>query len=335
MQTQVYKIHSDFFYVRDKNHNEYVCKLRDVLKKQKTQILVGDFVKLSDDYNFIVSLQKRKNFIPRPKAANIDLAVVVCALYEPELDLIQLNRYLTFLKFHNIESVICFNKEDLDKNIKQTKKIIEKIYKPLGYKTFFISAKNKTDLKEFSKYIQNKTVVFCGGSGVGKSTILNSLNPMINIKTQNISHKTKRGCHTTRHCEIIEFNNYKIMDTPGFSCLKFDFLLPDKLINLFDDIKKYSKDCKYSNCLHNEDNKDICSVIYNLDKIDKSRYESYLCFLNESLEYKNKISKQSIKEEELKKETGSKTRTKISKKKREESRKTTNQKLNKTNIKGA
>ncbi len=323
MEAQVYKIHSDFYYLKNNKGCEYTCKLREILKKQKIEILVGDFVELSKDNNFIVSLKKRKNFLPRPKCANIDLAVVVCALLEPDLDFIQLNRYLTFLKYHNIQTAICFNKEDLDKNLEATKKSIEKIYKPLGYEIFFISAKNKENLDILSNHIKNKTTVLCGSSGAGKTTLLNSLSNE-NLKTGQISQKTKRGTHTTRHCEILEFDEFKIMDTPGFSCLKFDFMLPNELVNYFDDIKKYAN-CKYSNCLHNVDEKDICAVADNLDKIDKSRYQSYLCFLQETLAYKNKISKQSIKEENFNKNSGKKVLTKISKRKRQNSRNTQNQ----------
>jgi len=326
MEAQVYKIHSDFYYLKNEQGQTFTCKLREILKKQKNEILVGDFVEISEDLNFITSIKKRKNSLPRPKSANIDLALIVCSILEPNLDYIQLNRYLTFLKYHNIDCAICFNKEDLDLNLEKTKQEIKAIYEPLGYKIFFISAKNKSHLEELSEFIKNKTTTLCGQSGAGKSTLLNSLSNS-NIKTGDVSTKTKRGCHTTRHCEIIEFENYKIMDTPGFSCLKFDFILPDKLLDLFDDIKSYAQHCKYSNCLHNVQENGVCNVFDNLDKIAKSRYESYLCFLNETLEYKKKISKQSIKKEDFKKNVGSKIITKISKRKREESRNTSNQKF--------
>lgn len=325
MQAQVYKIHSDFYYVKNFEHKEFVCKLRDVLKKQKTDIRVGDFVELSEDNNFISSLLKRKNSLLRPKASNIDLALVVCALKEPELDFIQLNRYLTYLKYYNIDAAICFNKEDLENNLEDKKQQIKKVYEKLGYKTFFISAKNKLDLDELTEFIKNKTIVLCGQSGVGKSTLLNSLNPNANLRTGNVSKKTLKGTHTTRHCEIVEYDNFKIIDTPGFSCLKFDFLLPNKLIDLFDDLKEFSGGCKYSNCLHNVEVEGICSIYDNLDKIDKYRYESYLCFLDEAIEYKEAISKKSIKEEDFKKESGDKVLTKISKRNRQQARNTDKQ----------
>lgn len=326
MQGQVFKIHSDFYYVKNLKHDNLVCKLRDILKKQKIDIRVGDFVELSNDNQFISSLLPRKNSLNRPKVSNIDCALVVCALKEPELDLVQLNRYLTYLKFHNIEAAICFNKEDLIDNLEDKKQEIRAIYEKLGYKLFFISAKDKLDLEELQYYIQDKTIVLCGMSGVGKSTLLNSLNVGMKLKTGEVSTKTQRGCHTTRHCEIIECDNFKLIDTPGFSCLKFDFLLPDKLIELFDDIKIYTN-CKYSDCMHNSLNDKTCGVIQNLDKIDKSRYESYLMFLSESLEYKEIIKKRSIKEETKNKNVGNRISVKISKRKRESARNTDKQRI--------
>ncbi len=327
MQAQVYKIHSDFYYVKNFEHVEFVCKLKDTLKKQKTDIRVGDFVELSADNNFISSLLERKNSLLRPKASNIDLALVVCAFHQPELDFIQLNRYLTYLKYYNIDAAICFNKEDLESDLDNKKQQIETIYKKLNYKTFFISAKNRLGLAELSEFVKNKTIVLCGMSGVGKSTLLNSLNSTILLKTNEVSAKTQKGRHTTRHCEIVEFENFKIIDTPGFSCLKFDFLLPGQLIDLFDDLKKFKNACKYSNCLHNVSEKGICNIYDNLDKIEKTRYESYLCFLRETLEYKEEISKKSIKNETFKKEVGNKIITKISKRKRLSARNTDKQKI--------
>ena len=195
MQAQVYKIHSDFYYVKNFEQKSFTCKLRDVLKKQKIEIRVGDFVELSDDKQFIFSLISRKNCIDRPKVSNIDCALIVCALKEPDLDLIQLNRYLTYLKYNNIEAAICFNKEDLVDNLDSKKEEISSIYEKLGYKIFFISAKNKLDLDDLRQYIKNKTIVLCGMSGVGKSTLLNTFNPDILLRTGEVSLKTQKFHH--------------------------------------------------------------------------------------------------------------------------------------------
>ena len=327
MLCQVYKIHSDFYYVKNFEHKEFVCKIRDVLKKQKVDIRVGDFVELSEDNGFIVSLKERKNCLERPKVSNIDLAVVVASIKEPDLSLVQLNRYLAYLKYHKIDAVICFNKEDLinisDSDIKNT----ESTYKELGYKTFLISAKNNIGIDELKAYIKGKTIVLCGLSGVGKSTLTNAIIPDILIKTAKVSDKTQRGTHTTRHCEIIECDDIRIMDTPGFSRLVFDFLLPQDVIELFDDIKKFKGGCKYSNCYHNTEEKGICSIVDNLDKIDKERYKSYLTFLKEAMEYKDAISKTSIKDDGASKNIGHRTAPKISKRKREGSRRKINQNI--------
>jgi len=327
MKVQVYKIHSDFFYVKNSKQETFVCKLRDVLKKQKIDIKVGDFVELTEDCNFIDKLYERKNTLLRPKVSNIDLMLVVCALAEPKLDLIQLNRYLIYLKYHNIPATICFNKEDLIKIDSDEIVQIKELYQNLGYKVLFISAKEKINLEALKNHVKGKTIALCGMSGVGKTTLLNSILLNDVLKTGEVSKKTLRGTHTTRHSEIIYFDNFKIMDTPGFSCLKFDFLLPDELIKLFDDIAFFANVCKYSNCYHNDLNNLSCGVIQNIDKINRDRFESYLCFLNESLDYKKIISKRSIKNESANKNVGSKMMTKISKRKREASRRKSKQSI--------
>ena len=327
MQGQVYKIHSDFYYVKDDKNNILTCKVRDILKKQKENIVVGDIVELTDDFTFINKLCKRKNFLLRTKVSNIDLALVVASFRKPDLNYTQLDRYLIYLKSRNIDCAICVNKEDLEGNPENKTTEIVRIYSKLGYKVFAISAKDKLNISEIIKFIKGKMVVLCGASGVGKTTLTNALIPKYSAKTNEVSSKTLRGRHTTRHCEIIEGNGFRMVDTPGFSFLKFDNILPDKLIELFDDLKKYKSRCKYSNCLHDVAQKGVCSIVDSLDKIEPSRYQSYLEFLEESLEYKNEISKKSIKKEGHVKKVSNKTYIKISKKKRDLSRKAAKQRI--------
>lgn len=321
-QGQIYKIHSDFYYVVS-NGETFECKIREVLKKQKEKILVGDFVEF--DKGHIVKILPRKNFIKRPSVANIDQIIIVSALKEPDLDLHQLNRYIALAKYFNIPAILCFNKEDLkwDRHLKDK---IKKIYEPLGYKISYTSATEHKGIKAFEKILEGKTSVLCGNSGVGKSSLINAVNPELNLKTKKISEKTQRGTHTTRHSEIIPINdNSRIVDTPGFSNVRFDFILPADVDLLFGDIACYRDDCKYSDCLHI--NEDGCNVLEHIDKIDASRYESYLAFIDEAKEYKEKIKYEGRKQEHSKKVINNKTIAKISDRKRQSSRNTIKQNI--------
>ena len=317
---QIYKIHSDFYYVDD-GRNNYECKIREVLKKQKEKILVGDFVEFNS--GVIERIIKRKNYISRPSVANIDQIVVVSALKEPDLSLNQLNRYIALAKYHGIKIVLCFNKSDLqwDKHLKD--KILS-IYK--NYNIVFTSATEHRGLKEFENLLKGKMSVLCGSSGVGKSSLVNALNPKLNLRTGEVSDKIQRGTHTTRHCEIVKITeDSRIVDTPGFSNVKFDFIMPADVDLLFDEIAQYRDRCKYSDCLHI--NEDGCAVLAHLDKIDISRYESYVTFVQEAQEYKKKVTFSGKKVENFKKTINDKEVAKISDRKRQSSRNTLKQQL--------
>lgn len=319
---QIYKIHSDFYYVDD-GIRTHECKIREVLKKQKEKILVGDFVEFEN--GVIKNIIERKNFIKRPSVANVDQVVIVSALKEPDLDLHQLNRYIALAKYYKIPAVLCFNKDDLkwDRHLRDK---IKKIYEPLGYKISYTSATEHKGIKNFEKLLEGKTSVLCGNSGVGKSSLINAINPALNLRTKQVSEKTLRGTHTTRHCEIIKLNDVsRIVDTPGFSNVRFDFILPADVDLLFGDIKEFRDECKYSDCLHI--NEDGCNVLNNINKIDATRYESYLAFIDEAKEYKERIKYEGKKEEHSKKFVHNKHIAKISEKKRQSARNTLKQNI--------
>jgi len=322
MEGQIYKIHSDFYYVDD-GQNTYECKIRKVLKKRREKIFVGDFVEF--DGKVITEIIPRKNYIARPSVANIDQIIVVSALKEPDLDLIQLNRYISLAKYYKIPAVLCFNKDDL-KWDRQLSSKIKRIYEPLGYKIAYTSATEHKGIKNFEKILDGKTSVLCGNSGVGKSSLVNAINPQLNLRTKEVSEKTQRGTHTTRHCEIIKINkSSRIVDTPGFSNVRFDFLLPTEVDTLFEEIFKYKFGCKYSDCLHKCE--DGCNVLAHINEIDESRYESYLFFTEEAKDYKEKIKYEGKKEEHSKKLLNNRHVAKISDKKRQSARNTLKQKL--------
>lgn len=319
---QIYKIHSDFYYV-DTGVGTFECKAREVLKKQREKILVGDFVEFENGH--ITKVLPRKNFIKRPSVSNIDQIVIVSALKEPDLDLLQLNRYIALARYYGIKTVLCFNKEDLklEKNLKN--KIID-VYKKLGFDIVFTSATEHKGIKAFEKLLEGKISVLCGNSGVGKSSLINAINPDLHLKTKAVSEKLQRGTHTTRHCEIIKINeNSRIVDTPGFSNVKFDFILPAEVDKLFDEMLPYCGTCKFSDCLHI--NEDGCNVLAHINDIDNSRYDSYLAFVEEAREYKEKIKYEGTKTEHSKKIINNKEVAKISGKKRQSSRNTLKQKI--------
>lgn len=320
MKGQIYKIHSDFYYVQQ-GGKSFECKIREVLKKQQLKIVVGDFVEF--DNGVITSVLSRETFIPRPSVANVDQIVVVSALKHPDLDFHQLNRYISLAKYYKIPVVLCFNKEDLGIERIAQEKILS-IYSPLGYEIVFTSALEKKGLGEFQKLLEGKVSALCGNSGVGKSSLINALNPNVHLKTKDVSEKLNRGTHTTRHCEIIPLNEITaIVDTPGFSNVRFDFILPVDVDLLFAEMQKYRDFCKYGDCLHI--NEDGCEVLEHIEEIDETRYESYVEFVSEALEYKEKIKYNGIKKETAQKFKNNKVQVKISDKKRQASRNTRKQ----------
>ena len=311
---QIFKIHSDFYYINFEN-KIYECKTREILKKQKEKIIVGDFVEF--DNGAISKIMPRQNFLTRPSVANVSQIVIVSSIKEPDLDFEQLDRYICFAKYHNIKTKLCFNKNDLSLDDKIIEEVFN-IYEPLGFDILFTSALENIGIEDFKEILRGETTVFCGNSGVGKSSLINSIFPDLHLKTKEVSEKTHRGTHTTRHCEICEEDNIRIIDTPGFSNLKFDFILPQEVGNLFDEIKQYSLTCKFSDCLHIHE--DGCNVLENLDKISSSRYESYKSFIKESMEFKEKIKNEGTKKESTQKESQNRRLAKISLQKRQKSR---------------
>ncbi len=319
---QIFKIHSDFYYVHSGNKT-CECKIREVLKKQKQKIFVGDYVEFEN--GAIEKILPRKNFITRPTVANIDQVIIISAVKEPDLNFVQLNRYVSFAKYHNIPAVLCFNKNDLSQDDKTIEKVFS-IYQPLGYDVLFTSALEGYGIEDFKEILSGKTSVLCGASGVGKSSLINAVCPGLNLRTKEVSEKTQRGTHTTRHCEIISIDeNSSIVDTPGFSNLKFDFIMPLEVGNLFDEISQYRQDCKFQDCLHILEAD--CAVKANLDKIDGTRYQSYVEFVEEAKEYKEKVKYQGVKTETTHKQQHNKTAVKISSRKREVSRNTKKQNI--------
>jgi len=326
---QVFKIHSDFYYVNTEN-GILECKLRDILKKAKIEVIVGDFVKIDNNFNnkslnFISEILERKNFLLRPRVANITQSIIVTSVKSPDINFEQLDRFIALSEYNKIKPVLCFNKCDLDEDNTVIDEI-KKIYSPLGYDMYFVSALLKQGIYEFFSILKGNVSIFYGSSGVGKSSIVNLLSDSLNIKIKKVSDKNHRGTHTTRHCEIYSVSdNISVADTPGFSNFKFDFVMPKDIEKFFREFTLKEYECKFNDCLHI--NESECGVLSNDDFFAKSRRISYEKFVEEAKIYKEKIKNSGYKSESAVKYNKGKNITKISDVKRALSRRVQKQNI--------
>ncbi|MBR1736950.1 MAG: ribosome small subunit-dependent GTPase A, partial [Firmicutes bacterium] len=216
----------------------YECSARGKFRKNGIIPTVGDFVEISvlDEKNkkgSVDEIKKRKNMLVRPRAANIDLAVITFAITKPEINNEQLDRFLILAQQQKIENVvICINKCDLAGN-DDTRERLEKIYSPI-YKMLFVSAEKGFGIEELRAELKGKVSVFAGPSGVGKSSLINAAAPNMNLATGEISRKIERGKHTTRKVELIEVDEDTfIMDSPGFTSLSLEYIKAEELVYYF------------------------------------------------------------------------------------------------------
>lgn len=274
MNGQIVRVISNLYTVKI-GEQLYGCRARGIFRKEKITPMVGDNVIVDTDYNVIVKILPRKNELKRPIVANVDVAIVVTSVKKPDLDLNLLDRLLSIIRFNNIEPVICFTKLDLlNDEEKQMIVNLQNYYQMIGITCFY-----NTDTVEIKKFVKGKIVVLAGQTGAGKSSLLNTLEESLNIKTNEISEALGRGKHTTRHVELFGIGEGFIADTPGFSAVDFDNMNKYELRDTFIEFEKY--ECKFSDCLHH---KEIdCGVKKALEekRILQSRYDNYLKFLEE------------------------------------------------------
>ena len=253
----------------------------------------GDKVILNN--NEITAIIKRKNILSRNKydgtklnsngiekiiATNIDLAIIVVAVSDPPLHPNFIDRYTILLQNSHIPFLICFNKYDL---VTEKEDQIINFYKELGYDIIKTSTKTKEGLNILQEKLLNKTCIFIGNSGVGKSSLTNYLLEDDLVKTNSIGDKTKRGCHTTTTSKYYLWApNSGIIDTPGIRSLSLkDFNVSD-IKNYYQEFIPYNNLCKYHNCLHYDEPLSTCAIKQEINKsINPKRYESYYKIISE------------------------------------------------------
>ena len=281
----IFKALSGFYYVEsDTGLTE--CRARGRFRLEKNAPLVGDNVEFSHTElgrGYITSIFPRKNVFTRPPIANLDKMVIVASAAIPVTSPFLIDRMSVVAQKNDCESIICINKCDLD----PAKRLYD-IYSSAGFKTIRTSAETGEGVSELLDAIKDSVSAFTGNSGVGKSSILNTVYPGFHITVGEISAKLGRGRHTTRHVELYKLPGGAIIaDTPGFSAFDTDKLAAKEDVQyFFPEFEPYISGCRFKDCSHIKE--PGCAVLAALDekKLQKTRHESYVRLYQEAKEYK-------------------------------------------------
>lgn len=272
MQGKIVKIISNLWTV-ELNGKQIDCTSKGKFKYLKISPLVGDIVEVDYENKVIKKVLKRKNELIRPPVANVDQALILTSCKEPVFSSNLLDKMLVIIEYNNIKPVICFTKYDLLDDTKEIDDII-KYYKEIGYDVFI-----NNEIDKIKKILKDKTTVFTGQTGVGKSSLLNKIEKGLNLKTGEISKALGRGKHTTRHVELLKVSDGLVLDTPGFSSLDFIGMSKKDIKDNFIEFYENSFKCKYKDCLHLKEDGCYIKKMVEENKIRSKRYENYKKFI--------------------------------------------------------
>lgn len=279
MTGKIIKGIAGFYYVHDGISKVYECKAKGIFRNKKIKPLVGDDVEFAvlDEQELkgnIEDILPRTKELIRPAVANVDQAMIVFAVTDPEPNLNLLDRFLITMEAQDVPVVICFNKKDLATE-EQASKLVS-IYEKAGYEVHLTNAKCGEGIEEIRGILRGKTTALAGPSGVGKSSITNEIQPEAAMETGVISEKIRRGKHTTRHSELffVETDTY-VMDTPGFSSIFVENMKPEELQDYFPEFEEYIPDCRFLGCAHFGERECGVKDAVKEGKIAASRYENY------------------------------------------------------------
>ena len=285
MRGKIVKGISGFYYVYVAGTGIYECKAKGIFRKQKVKPLVGDDVEIAvvDKEQRIGNVEKllpRKKELVRPAVANIDMALVIFAAAKPDPNFNLLDRFLCMMEYQSVPVTICFNKCDLI--TEEERKVLRAIYEPAGYELLFTSAKAGENIDLLKELLRGKMTAVAGPSGVGKSSLINTLQDSVHMETGVISDKIERGKHTTRHSQIIPVaEDTFIMDTPGFSSMDLPGFEKEDLRTCYPEFREYEPNCRFIGCSHiGEPDCGVKDAIAE-GKISKVRYDNYVQLYNE------------------------------------------------------
>lgn len=275
------------FYTVLSDGMSFVCKARGLFRKQNQTPIVGDNVSFSlnadGETGYLLSIEARKNELIRPMVANIDKLLIVVSASKPAADLLLVDKLLLCCEKLRIEPVLIINKcDDADAAAIDG---IRKEYSLTGYRIYTVSAVTGDGIEALRSELEGSVVCFAGQSAVGKSSLLNALIPGMKLEVGELSRKTERGRHTTRHAELIPIGNGgAVLDTPGFSLLENIECEPEEIKNLYPELRRHVFECRFSGCLHiSEPGCAVKEEIVGRD-FDSERYNRYVRLVKEAME---------------------------------------------------
>ena len=246
----------------------------DKTEEEASSKAILEFSQIENKKGVILKVLERKNYIKRPKIANLTQIIFVISLKKPNPDLLLLDKQLAYAELNKIKPIICINKIDLGSN--EEIKEIQNLYENIGYKVIHTNAKEKKGIEDLKEILKNNITAFSGNSGVGKSTLINAIFEECLAEEGNLSKKIERGKNTTTNVTLYKIaQNEYIADTPGFSTFELDEVESDNLDEYFKEFKTFINNCEYIGCNHiKEEN---CGIKKALEegKISKKRYENY------------------------------------------------------------
>ena len=285
MQGKIIKGIAGFYYVDVVESGIYECKAKGIFRKEKRKPLVGDNVEIEilneeEKTGNLVQIYEIKNELIRPAAANVDQALVIFAVRQPDPNYVLLDRFLIAMDQQEIPVIICFNKSDLAKE--QELEAMCRIYEGCGYHILTTSASCEEGIETVRELLEGKTTVVAGPSGVGKSSLTNLLQEEISMETGEISKKLKRGKHTTRHSQLLTVGEHTyLMDTPGFSSMFVEGMEKEELRQFFPEFREYEGTCRFQGCVHVHEPGCLVKEAVEEGKLSSQRYENYVSFYEE------------------------------------------------------
>ena len=303
MRGLVYKSTGSWYSVKTPSNEQFDCRIKGKFRldgiKSTNPIAVGDYVDFELEKNsdvitgIINNICERKNYVLRKSvnlskqthilASNIDVVFLIITISNPVTSTNFIDRFLLTSNAYSINTILLFNKIDLlDEMEKKVLKKLVNIYTNIGYECYEISAKNHYNINKVQSLMKDKVSMFGGHSGVGKSTLINSLQPNLNLRTNNISVQHSQGQHTTTNAELYDLDfGAKIIDTPGIRGFGIVDFKKSDIKNYFPEFYKLVNQCKFNDCMHVNEPKCIVKKFVEEGKIANSRYENYLQILED------------------------------------------------------